>query len=388
MFLQSRPSGGGDIGADLTPPAATIDPTIPIDGMTMGAADAPVTLEVYSDFQCPGCGQFARLTEPELRANEIRAGTLRIIVHDAAYQGRRGSDPSFDESVEAAAAARCAGAQGRFWDYSDWLFQNQSGENQGAFRLERLQAIATAVGLDMTTWQTCFDAGTEQQAVVKATNDATAAGVASTPSIVINGVHHDGSYAYDALKPVIAAAAAAAGGAPSPSPGVSSSVSPAASPSPGPQPEPVTESRATARPAGWLAPAIVILALVGCAISAYLLVVKLSGGTAVCPIGGGCETVQDSVYATILGVPVAALGLGHSVAVAIAGLVWWRIGDRRGLVAAYVLGILGSLFELYLVYLELFVIRAVCAWCVAYGVTVVGGLALAALAMRRSAAAT
>lgn len=200
----------------------------------MGDPGAPVTLEVYSDFQCPGCGQFARVTEPELRANEVLAGTLRIVVHDAAYQGRRGSDPNYDESVEAAAAARCAGAQGSFWEYSDWLFQNQSGENQGAFRLERLQAIATSVGLDMTTWQTCFDAGTEQQAVVKATDDATAAGVASTPWIVINGVHDDGSYAYDALKPVIAAAAAAAGGAPSPSP--TSSASPASSPSLSPSP--------------------------------------------------------------------------------------------------------------------------------------------------------
>ncbi len=149
----------------------------------------------------------------------------------------------------------------------------------------------------------------------------------------------------------------------------------------------MTEPRGLGRPVGWLAPAIVVLALVGSAISAYLLVVKLSGGTAVCPIGGGCETVQDSVYATILGVPVAALGLGYSLAVATAGLLWWRTGDRRALVAVYILGIVGTLFEAYLVYLELFVIHAICAWCVAYGVTVVGGLVLAALAMRRAAAA-
>lgn len=145
----------------------------------------------------------------------------------------------------------------------------------------------------------------------------------------------------------------------------------------------MTEQRATDRPAGWLGPAIVVVALVGSAISAYLLIVKLGGGTAVCPIGGGCETVQDSVYATILGVPVAALGLGYSLAVAFAGFVWWRTGERRALVAAYILGIVGTLFEAYLVYLELFVIEAVCAWCVAYGVTVIGGLVLAALAMRR-----
>ncbi len=228
IFLQSRPSSSPDTGVDLTPPAASIDPSIPIDGMTMGKADAPVTLEVYSDFQCPGCGQFARLTEPELRANEIKDGTLRIVVHDAAFQGRKGSDPSYDESVEAAAAARCAIPQGKFWDFSDWLFQNQNGENQGAFSKDRLQAIAASVGLDTQAWQTCWDAGTEQKNVVADTNQA-ASFVASTPWIVINGVHNEGSYSYDALKPVIAAAAAAAG-APSASPAASSSGSPTTSP--------------------------------------------------------------------------------------------------------------------------------------------------------------
>ncbi len=148
----------------------------------------------------------------------------------------------------------------------------------------------------------------------------------------------------------------------------------------------MSRSSAEVRPTGWLPVAIVVLGLIGAAISAYLLSVKLSGGTAVCPIGGGCETVQESSYATLLGIPVAAYGLAYSIAVTIAGLVWWRTGERRALIVAYALGVLGTLFEAYLVYLELFVIKAICAWCVAYGVTVVAGLVLAAIAMRRAPA--
>lgn len=139
------------------------------------------------------------------------------------------------------------------------------------------------------------------------------------------------------------------------------------------------------RPFGWLAPAIVLLAAIGVAISAYLTITRLTGGPIVCPVGGGgCDAVDASSYSTILGIPVAAFGLGYSAVVLGAGLAWWARGDRRALQVAYALGILGVLFEAYLVYLELFVIHAVCAWCVLYGVTVVLGLVAAALELRRT----
>ena len=200
----------------------------------MGDAAAPVTLEVYSDFQCPACRTFAESTEPLLRETYVVKGTLRIVYKDAAFQGARGSDPNYDESVEAAAAARCAGQQGEFWEYHDWLFANWDGENQGAFRAERLQAIADEIGLDRAAWDACVASGTEQAAVRSATKEAVAAGVTLTPTLKINGQVIQGAATYTQLVPVIDAAAAAAA-SPSPaSPSPAASSSPATSPSPSP----------------------------------------------------------------------------------------------------------------------------------------------------------
>ena len=66
------------------------------------------------------------------------------------------------------------------------------------------------------------------------------------------------------------------------------------------------------------------------------------------------------------------------------GRAWWRTGDGRFLLAGYALGLVGVVLELYLVYLELFVINAICTWCMAYGATVVLGW-LALLVVQRRA---
>ena len=71
----------------------------------------------------------------------VTPGTLRIVHHDAAFQGAK-SSAAYDESVEAAAGGRCAADQGGYWPFQDWAFANQAGENQGAFAAPRLTAIA------------------------------------------------------------------------------------------------------------------------------------------------------------------------------------------------------------------------------------------------------
>jgi uncharacterized membrane protein len=157
---------------------------------------------------------------------------------------------------------------------------------------------------------------------------------------------------------------------------------------PGAVAEPVASMAATPVAASGrgsrLAPAIVVMAALGLAIAGYLLAVRLAGGVPACGPNGGCETVQQSEYAELFGIPVAAYGFACSTVVLVAALAWWRGSDRRALLVAYALGILGSLFVAYLTYLEVFVIRALCTWCVAYGTTVVVGFLLAALALRRA----
>jgi protein-disulfide isomerase len=238
VLMQNRPSGDGSLPFGLVAPADAIPAAITVDGQTMGAAAAPVTLEVYSDFQCPACRTFAEDTEPLLRETYVVPGTLKIVYKDAAFQGAGGSDPSYDESVESAAAARCAGQQGEFWTYHDWLFANWDGENQGAFRDERLKAIADAIGLDRATWDACRASGTEQAAVKASTTAAVATGVSVTPTLYVNGQKIEGAATYTQLAPVIDAAAAAASPAPSGSAGASASPSTAPSASPSVSPSP------------------------------------------------------------------------------------------------------------------------------------------------------
>lgn len=184
LMLQGTAPKSVDV-ASLQAPISQV-PSDLADGRTLGKADAPVTLEVWSDYQCPACGQFAELVEPALIRTYVANGTLRIIDHDAAFQGA-GSGASYDESVEAGAGARCAAEQNRYWPFHDWLFANQVGENQGAFRDERIRAIATAAGLDVAAWDACRAPGDQQAAVRAETQQAVAQGVNATPTMHLNG---------------------------------------------------------------------------------------------------------------------------------------------------------------------------------------------------------
>ncbi len=126
------------------------------------------------------------------------------------------------------------------------------------------------------------------------------------------------------------------------------------------------------------------IALLGLAVAGYLTWVKLTGGTVICGPLGGCETVQTSEYSTVLGIPVPLYGMGYMAAVLAAVVAWWRTGDRRALLVTYLVGLLGTMAVAYLVYLQLFVIHAICAWCVAFDATVVAGFLAAIVAYRRT----
>ena len=111
---------------------------------------------------------------------------------------------------------------------------------------------------------------------------------------------------------------------------------------------------------------------------------RLLGESAVCGPSRGCETVAASEYAVALGIPVAIWGVAFSLLVVGCALAWWRRADRRALLAAYGMLLLGTLAVACLTYLELFVIYAICAWCIAYAVSVVLALGVAGLALRGS----
>ncbi len=106
---------------------------------------------------------------------------------------------------------------------------------------------------------------------------------------------------------------------------------------------------------------LIVLGLIGLAIAGYLTIEHYAGGdNPVCLVGGGCETVQHSDYAKLAGIPVPVLGLAGYVTVLIGALLPGDVGRMLGLFA----GLIGFLFSAYLTYLELFVIDAICQWCV------------------------
>jgi uncharacterized membrane protein len=105
--------------------------------------------------------------------------------------------------------------------------------------------------------------------------------------------------------------------------------------------------------------AIVVL---GVGVAAYLTYVHYAGLQPFCAGGsGGCERVQSSSYARLAGIPVAVLGLAVYLAIAVA----LSAAGERARLAAAALAVTGFGFSAYLTYLELFVIHAICQWCVA-----------------------
>ena len=123
-----------------------------------------------------------------------------------------------------------------------------------------------------------------------------------------------------------------------------------------------------------------VLAAAGLLISAYLTWVHFARVAPVCVGGsGGCETVQSSRYATVLGVPVSVLGLVGYTCLLFSAVLRGEVGVYLG----FLIALVGTLFSVYLTYLEVFVIHAVCQWCVASAAIMVAALICAALAAWR-----
>jgi uncharacterized membrane protein len=117
------------------------------------------------------------------------------------------------------------------------------------------------------------------------------------------------------------------------------------------------------------------LGVVGLGIATYLTIVHYEGGDPVCLAGGeSCAKVQDSEYADLFGLPVPLIGIGGYLTVLAAAAM---AGDRGRFLGLFA-GLVGVGFSIYLTYLEIFVIEAICYWCVASAVvmTVVLGVAL------------
>lgn len=116
-------------------------------------------------------------------------------------------------------------------------------------------------------------------------------------------------------------------------------------------------------PPAWIIPALIVI---GLGVAGYLSFVETSGAQAVCGPVGDCNTVQQSPYARLLGIPVGLLGMACYAALLAAWAIWRTAAEpwaARAAIAFLGMAFLGTAFSAYLTFLEPFVIGATCAWC-------------------------
>jgi len=117
--------------------------------------------------------------EPKLYEEYVKEGTLRIEWRDFPYQGQ--------ESVDAALAARAAQAQGKFWEYHDLLYDNQSSGNSGGYSEENLISLAEEAGLDRRRFEEDLRSARYEETVQADFEEGQGLGISGTPTFFING---------------------------------------------------------------------------------------------------------------------------------------------------------------------------------------------------------
>lgn len=143
------------------------------DGRAQGKADAPLTLIEYSDFTCGYCLKFFKETLPKLQATYIDTGKVRFVYRDYPRADR-------GVGVEAAVAARCAGAQGRYWAMHDRLFGEGGRLDSGSFK-----TAAKSMGLDQAEFGKCFDERRHLESIFQDRREANRWGFHGTPGFIL-----------------------------------------------------------------------------------------------------------------------------------------------------------------------------------------------------------
>lgn len=176
--------------------AALSDPKlIAGNGPVLGNPEAPVAIVEFGDFQCPFCGRFFATTEKQIIDAYAKTGKAKFVYRDFAFLG--------PESEWAASAAQCAREQDKYWQYHDYLYGHQNGENQGAFTKDNLKRFALALGLDAGSFNSCLDSDKYLSYVRKDTAEGRTLGVNGTPTNFINGTAMIGALPFEQFSAVI-----------------------------------------------------------------------------------------------------------------------------------------------------------------------------------------
>ena len=168
----------------LEPPSADVKTA---NSFVQGARTAPVVLVEFADYQCPYCQK----VNPQIQRLKKEFGdSLSVVYKDFPLPMHHGAQ-------KAAEAARCAGQQGKFWEYHDVLFYSNELSTDG------LKEHARVLKLNSDRFNECLDNGTEAEAVKSDLTEAKSLGLTGTPSFFVNGHFFSGVVEYAALKDII-----------------------------------------------------------------------------------------------------------------------------------------------------------------------------------------
>lgn len=162
-----------------------------------GDPKAKVTVTEFADFQCPFCGRFHTDAYLPIVKDYVDTGKVKFVYKQLAILGK--------ESTDAANASLCAKEQNKFWEYFDYLYTHQQGENQGAFSPDNLKKFAAELGLNISQFNTCLDDQKYNDQVQADIAEATRLGFNSTPSIAVGKTPIIGAQPYAQFKAAIEA---------------------------------------------------------------------------------------------------------------------------------------------------------------------------------------
>jgi protein-disulfide isomerase len=201
MVVLSQLGGAGGGSSASREDVGKLYSGIPQNDTTLGKDNAPVTIYLYEDFQCPVCGQFSRETFPEVVDRNVRGGKVKVVSEPLTFIG--------SDSVPAAGAALAAGEQDRYWPYAQLLFENQGKENSGYVTDEFLKSQAEDTpGLDVGEWSADLKGSSVTKQLQAAQARAQSAGVNATPTLIFSGPGGQtklvGLYDYEQVSQAIA----------------------------------------------------------------------------------------------------------------------------------------------------------------------------------------
>ena len=184
--FQAQPREKAEVVVALAAPRT--DMPVPASAPALGPAGAPVTIVEFSDYQCPYCHRAQSTIDQVMSAY---AGKVQLVHRDFPLD-------MHPQAFAAARASRCAGEQGRFWEYHDRLF-----EHQDRLLPDDLREHAARVGLDAAAFDTCLAASTYAGRVRDGVAQGTGLGVSSTPTVYVNGRLISGAQPYELFAAVI-----------------------------------------------------------------------------------------------------------------------------------------------------------------------------------------